>query len=162
MLTRALESEVDGHQPSLRPILSAMQTRADRVGSTVDRVMLDYASLYRVEPRPLSAAERAELDAAVGPVKDYSPRMKAIYNRARQIEIRAMPGVMSPERKAHWEATMPVALAWLAGDHRSGCDGAVSHFGDAHADRARAMRMHWIEVLCPGALGTYWRERGRR
>jgi len=159
VLARALVAEVDGNAADLRPILAVFQARADRVGSSPAALAVLYCSIYRVTPRALSPAEVLELAGALGPTSGYSARVRGIFNRARQIEIAAMPGAMSDRRRVQWDRSIAVVRAWLAGERSSGCSSTPSHFGDRRADAARALRMGWRVVECPGALSGFWSER---
>lgn len=129
VLTRALVAEVDAHGDDMRPLLAVFQSRADRVGTTPARLAVRYCRIYRTT-RP-------------------TPRMA---------EVLAMPGVMSPHRAEQWARAHVVVEAWLAGDHAHGCSEVPTQFGDRHGDAARARRMRWREVTCPGSLSGFWRE----
>jgi len=162
VLSRALIAEVDAHFADYKPILGSFQARGDRVSRRPAQVAVRYSSIYRIHPRPLSEQEKVRLESARGPVKDYPADLKAIYRRARQLEIQAMPGVMSDERKDQWDVAMPAVHEWLAGDHTTGCNHTPTHFGDHFGDRARAERMGLELLDCGDTLNMFWRERVTR
>lgn len=130
ILARALLAESDAHEADWRPILAVFQLRADRVGTTPAKLAVRYCRVYRAT-RP-------------------TPRI---------VELRAVPLVIAPARERMWSRALALARTWLAGDHAHGCSEAPSHFGDRHGDRARALRMRWREVTCPGSASGFWTER---
>lgn len=130
VLARALIAEADGSRADYAPLLAALQTRADRVGSTPARIAVRYCRVFRA--------------------RSPTPRM---------VEILALPGTMPRARVTMWGRARAAVDRWLAGDHASGCERAPSHFGDRLGDARLALRMRWREVDCGRTANLYWVER---
>jgi hypothetical protein len=88
----------------------------------------------------------------------YSRVFRARHQTPRMAEILAMPATMPRARARMWTAAIGAVDRWLAGDHAHGCDSTPSHFGDRRGDAARALRMRWVVVTCPGSASGFWRE----
>lgn len=127
-LARTLIAEADGHRADWRPILAALQARADRHGAPIAAVARRYSRIHR----------------AIRP----TPRMR---------EILALPDALPSRRRGQWSAALVVVDAWLRGDRSHPCASTPTHFGDRRGDAARAARARWIHVDCGQTANAFWR-----